>query len=162
MLIAEFKPEVGMRVRTNGDGAHRKISRYIEGVISEVRNKFFFVDHNDPEFESDNYNSITDGYKYAWCIGLNNNVAQIEELTQYKQKIMPNFLKNLSVALKKFLDAPTKTQLEAGFRDETLALTKDGRWALLEILAQANADALTASAQAVLDERAVEEAKNKK
>lgn len=161
MLIANFKPKVGQRVRTNGDGANRKTDRFFEGVVSEVRNKFFFVDHNNPEFNSEEYIPETKGYKYTWCIGLNNTVAIIELINdseeECNEKTMPNFLKNLSNALKKRLDPATKTLLEAGFRDETLALTKDGRRALLEILAQDNEAAFVAAAQEVIDERAAQE-----
>ena len=74
-----------------------------------------------------------------------------------------NFLKVISNSLKKLLPGHVKTQLEAGFRNEQLELTKAGRFALLEVLSEVDAyrDALTARANEIVAERKAEEEKNK-
>ncbi len=66
---------------------------------------------------------------------------------------MSDILNRISVALRTRLDASTKAQLQAGFRDEQLELTKVGRHELWEILVAQNSDAFLARANAVIAEQ---------
>lgn len=65
-------------------------------------------------------------------------------------------LQKLSSVLKRVLSPSLQAQYKAGFRDDTLELTKKGRFALLEILSQEYDEKFTAAANEVVSEAEAE------
>jgi len=63
-------------------------------------------------------------------------------------------LQNLTASLKRFLNSDLQKIYRAGFRDGELALTKAGRFELLEILAETEPfkEALTSRAEEIIKE----------
>lgn len=74
---------------------------------------------------------------------------ELVEPAEDKSK-QPTITMKLTNAFKKFLSADLQAQVKAGYRNESLELTEAGKTALLEILADANKEAFTASANEVI------------
>ena len=161
--------KVGDRVKTNGDGKRGKLSEYLVGVVGEIRDKGFFIFHDnsdyDTEFELSN--SPEDyGYNYAWYIRFDNPNAttcklpsepRVEVRPRVRETIVvkevnKSMLQTVTNALKRFLNANAQVQYRAGYIDGGLELTERGTNALLVILAKDNEKALTESANEFIAE----------
>ena len=91
---------------------------------------------------------------YGADFGYSTTTAITERPTKFKRKSMLN---KIPTTLKRVLDPELQAQYKAGLIDKDLALTREGRYALLDILAQEKKKELSEVAKTMIEEAEKEE-----
>ena len=123
MLVKNAKLEVGMKVRTNGDGI--KICKsFFEGEIGEISGDSFYIWQNSNNGSMGLLPPSLKGYKYSWVVRLDNEVAEIEILnTGAKSEKNMNIKEQFVLAL---LPEPQKSFRKVGITNGDNLLTDEG------------------------------------
>lgn len=136
MRICEYSPRIGDRVRTNGNGRYA-MKDCIDGVVGEIREKGFFVFHNDGRYDTE-FELVNDpedyGKRYAWYIRKDNEAAMIDcygaegkNIGKRSQDENKNMFSNIREKFVTFVTPePYKSFRKAGIVDGDNLLTADG------------------------------------
>lgn len=113
--------QVGMKVRTNGDGGG--ITEEFTGIVEDIGDEGIYIRRDDGQTGG--------GVDGTWTIRRDNNTATLSILTKKK-----SLMTKVNVMMKKLLDKDTQTLVKAGYIDGDLELTDEGEEALDAILFQ--------------------------